>query len=72
MPKVTTREQHLWLHQRWDPPNCCLCNCETKIGNLERKIEQVRDEIESWKAVAKELRDKTANEALVVDTIWGC
>lgn len=39
--KTDTPEQHNLLHRYWTPPNCCLCNAETRIRELEEKVKEL-------------------------------
>jgi len=41
--KTDTLEQHMWLHQQWPPPYCCLCNYEARIKELEEKIKELEE-----------------------------
>ncbi len=44
MAKALTENQCNWLHQRWPPPQCCICNHKGEIAVLAAKNERLEAE----------------------------
>lgn len=49
-----------WLHKKFPPPDCCICNRDTKISELEEEIRNLKEIIKPFVAYSVEEIDATA------------
>lgn len=51
-------DQHVWLHQRWPPPQCCLCGHEALLVTRAEQIAALEAEVKRLKT-----KDEASSDA---------
>jgi len=61
--KFLSAEQCEWLHQKYPPPNCCICNARAEMENQKNHIDQLREEIWELKDRIDDMRYEAMEQA---------